>query len=271
MTPLRILAVALALVAPPAAAQEVSIPVLSSLWNTLSAPDRAAWARPLSSAIVPGIGQLLGGQERGAIYLALEAVFLVRFVTYHGEAQREGNRYRDLAFVVARGAYQPGARDTTFEYFEQMARIAESGPFDIDPGPALVPPTDETTYNGRIWALARQTFLSDPDAPVDPSSPEYQQALAFYLSRAVGPNFEWSWRNAGLEQDLFRQTIRDSDEAFRAATRQLGLLLANHLLSAVDAFVTHRLSGNGRIRMESAVLPGARGSAAGLIRWQVTF
>jgi hypothetical protein len=127
-----------------------------------------------------------------------------------------------------------------------MGRYVESGPFDADPGPGFEPPTDERTYNGQIWALARRTFFPDFDQPPPLDSPEYQRALAFYTARAIGPAFQWSWRNAGLEQDLYRQTIRQSDDAFRAAMQNLGLLLANHVLSAVDAFVSERLSGNAR-------------------------
>jgi hypothetical protein len=205
-------------------------------------PAKAEWVRPLSSLLVPGTGQLLGGRARGAAYLVLEALLITRTLALSSEGRREQQRYRELAFVVARGQFQPVERDTVFEYYEQMGRYVESGPYDTDPGPTLVPPTDTRTYNGQIWALARTTFFPDPDNEPPPESAEYQRAIAFYQSRAIGPNYQWSWRNAGLEQDLYRQTIAASDEAFRGATTTLGLLLANHLLSTVDAFVSERLS-----------------------------
>lgn len=262
----------LALAAGPAAAQDDRVPLFADVWDALRAPERAGWVRPLASALVPGMGQLLGGDARGAVYLVVDAVLLVRFLRFSHEASREGDRFRDLAFVVARGAYAPQARDTTFEYFEQMGRFIESGPFDSDPGPGLTPPEDPLSYNGAIWQLARETFFPDPAAPPDPGSPEYQRALAFYASRAIGPNYRWSWRNAGLEQDVFRQTIRDSDEAFRAASSQLGLLLANHVLSAVDAFITHRLSSDDRaVGVETVLGRGPGGGALGVMRWRVAF
>lgn len=209
----------------------------------LADPGKALWVRPLASLLVPGTGQLLGGHPRGAVYLVAEALLITRTLTFSSEGRRDQARYRELATVVARAPYDPVAQDTVFEYYEQMGRWVESGPFDTDPGPTLVPPTDERTYNGQIWQLARTTFFADPDAEPPADSPEYQRALAFYSSRAIGPNFQWSWRNAGLEQDLYRQTISASDEAFRAATTTLGILLVNHLLSAVDAFITERLRG----------------------------
>ncbi|MBE0591666.1 MAG: hypothetical protein IH616_04620 [Gemmatimonadales bacterium] len=248
---------------------------LPAAWQAVARPTAAAdssasgarppvWLPPAASAVVPGSGQLLQGQSRGAIYLAVEGLLLVRFFSFQTEGRRESDRYRDLAFAVARAPFEPSVRDTVFEYFEQMGRYVESGPFDSDPGPGLVPPTDERTYNGNIWALARSTFFTNPDSIPDVESEEYQRALQFYRSRAIGTEFLWSWRNAGLEQDLYRQSIRRSDEGFRRATEQLGLLLANHLISAVDAFVTGRLGGGSRVAVHSAL---GLGSSDDGVRW----
>jgi len=78
--------------------------------------------------------------------------------------------------------------------------------------------------------------------PPPPGSPQYLRALQFYFTRAVGPNFLWSWRDAALEQQEYRRAIRRSDDAFRQAQNQVGLLLANHLVSAIDALISNRLS-----------------------------
>ena len=78
--------------------------------------------------------------------------------------------------------------------------------------------------------------------PPDPMSLEYWRALQFYQARAAGPDFLWSWRDHSLEHQVFRETIRRSDIAFRRAQTQVGLLLANHVLSAVDAIISSRLT-----------------------------
>ena len=120
--------------------------------------------------------------------------------------------------------------------------------------------------------LARETFFPNPDSVPDQGSLEYQLALDFYRRRAIGDNFTWSWRNAGLEQDLYRQSIRQSDESFRKASQQLGLLLANHLLSAIDGFVSVRLSQNGRpVNLSSAVWMPENGGVRAVVRVAVGF
>jgi len=240
--------------------------------DTVVATERPGWLPPLASAIIPGSGQLMMGQERGALYLAIEALLITRFFALQGDGRQAADRYRDLALQVARQPFNPVIRDTVFEYFEQMQKFIESGPFDTDPGAALVPPTDERIFNGSIWRLARETFFTNPDSLPDPGSLEYQQALEFYRRRAIGENFRWSWRNAGLEQDLYRQSIQRSDESFRQASQYLGLVLANHLLSAIDAFVTVRLSRNGRtVHLNSAIWKRKNGRMQGVVSVAVGF
>jgi len=200
------------------------------------------FVRPLASLLVPGTGQLLANQDRGAVYLAAEVYLLSRFLQLDHEATREAQRFQDLAFDVARRDYAPVRKDTVFEYYEQMERFAESGSYDADPGGAFVPDTNRQTYNGAVWLLARRTFWEDPDVPPDPTSPQYWRALQFYQARAVGPNFQWNWRDHSLEHEVYKDYIKRSDTAFRRAQNQIGLLLANHVISAVDALISARMS-----------------------------
>lgn len=234
-----------------------------------SPPPTSAFVRPLASILLPGSGQLLAHQDRGAVYLAAEVYLLSRFLQLDHEATTGAQRYQNLAFDVARRSFGPIQRDTIFEYYEQMERFAESGPYDAGPGPAFVPESDSTTYNGSMWLLARRTYWKDPNVPPDPTSPQYLKALQFYQARAVGPNFQWSWRNHSLEHEVFKDYIRRSDNAFRRAQNQVGLLLANHLLSAVDALISARLSAAaGRpAQMQSTV--GLSGRSE--VRFSITF
>jgi hypothetical protein len=215
--------------------------------DSARASERARlWLPPVASLVLPGSGQLLIGRDRGMVYLAAEAFVLSRFLQLTHDAHRGADRYRTLAFAVARRGFAATRRDTVFEYYETMEKFTASGEFDSDPGPGLAPEDDPTTFNGSMWLLARRTFWSDPNTPPPPTSPEYQLALQFYRNHAVGPDFRWSWRDAPLEQQEFRATIRSSDIAYRRAQNQLGLLLANHLVSAIDALISSRLSAGLR-------------------------
>jgi len=196
--------------------------------------------RPLVSLIVPGAGQLMGGQDRGAVYLATEIYLVSRFMQLNREASRESERFHTLAYDIARRAFSPMRRDTVFEYYEQMEKFAESGRYNASPGAGFTPETDLRTYNGSVWLLARRTLWPDPD--VLPDSGLYWRAVDFYRARAVGPGFQWSWRNHSLEHEVFRETIRRSDDGFRRAQNQVGILLANHVVSAVDALISNRLA-----------------------------
>jgi hypothetical protein len=198
--------------------------------------------RPLASLLVPGTGQLLSHQDRGAVYLAAEVYLVSRFIQLQHDARREADRYQSIAYDIARRAFGPMQRDTVFEYYEQMERFVESGAYDRDPGDAFAPENDPTTYNGSVWLLARRTFWEDPEVPPDPTSPAYWRALQFYQARAVGPGYQWTWRDHSLEHQVFRESIRRSDTAFRRAQNQVGLLLANHVVSAVDALISNRLA-----------------------------
>lgn len=217
--------------------------------------------RPLASLLLPGAGQLMAGQDRGAVYLAAEIYLLSRFVQLDREASREAERFQALAYDIARRAFSPTRRDTVFEYYEQMERFAESGQYDADPGSGFAPESDPRTYNGSVWLLARRTLWPDPDVPPDPTSELYWRTVQFYQARAVGPAFQWSWRDHSVEHGVFRETIRRSDDGFRSAQNQVGLLLANHVVSAVDALISSRLAAAAGRPAELHTTVGPRGSA----------
>ena len=234
-----------------------------------SARPSRIYIRPLASLLVPGSGQLLAGQDRGAVYLAAEVYLLSRYLQLDHFATQEARRYQDLAFDVARRTFQPMRRDTVFEYYEQMERFVESGAYDADTGSAFEPETDARTYNGSVWLLARRTFWADPNVKPDPTSPQYWNAVQFYRARAVSENFQWSWREHSLEHQVFRDYMRRSDNAFRRAQSQAGLLLVNHLVSAIDALISARISAAAGRAAEMQTSVGIGGRTQ--VRFSVSF
>lgn len=214
------------------------------------------WA-VVASAVFPGGGQAALRQDRFVAYLAVEAYAWSRYAADVRAGRRARNTYRLLASEVARRPFSTTRPAGDFEYYERMEQFVESGAFDAVPGGELDPEPDTSTANGSIWLLARETYWADPWAPPPRDTPEYARAEAFYRERAVRPEFRWSWRDADLEYAEFRRTIRRSNNAFRTSLQDLGIIIANHTLSTVDAFITVRLRRSGQSGARAYELTGS--------------
>jgi hypothetical protein len=222
--------------------------------------DVALSPRFLASAVIPGAAQYLAGDERWVPYVAVEAWALVSYAQQRRLGRSLEQRYRDVAWQVARRVSVGARRDTVFEYYEAMAHYPSSGGWMPDGAPER----QEGTYNGELWRLARALYFPGGQ-PAAPGSPAYEAAVAYYLSRAVPPGYAWAWGASNLEQQVFADLIAESDAAYRSATRYVGVILANHVASAVEALITSRLrqlSGGGEaLRLETG--PSRHGPAAG--------
>ena len=203
--------------------------------------DRAPWWAPVLSAVVPGAGQFAMGQQRSVGYLVAEGYLIVQQVRARRDANRDRDAYRALAFDVARQQFGGERPRGSWDYYESMEKYLESGTYDRVPGGVLDPETDESTYNGARWLLARQTYWLNPAVAPAVGSPEYQRALSFYESRAVRPAYRWSWRDAQLERDVYAQTIASANRSGQRAVNYVGLIGANHLVSLIDAYVNVRV------------------------------
>lgn len=212
-------------------------------------------AAPLASLVVPGLGQAMLGRDRSIAYVAVETFALLQYLKEHRELSRERRQYRSLARDVARASFTGAKPDGSWAYYEAMESYLESGEFSLSTS-SIVPEPDEDTYNGSRWILARRTFWANPFVAPPVGSAEYDAAVAFYLEKAVRPEFRWSWRNAALQHDLYKRSIDRANESARRSRAALTLLVANHLLSAVDALAT--------VRLEE--VPGSRGTAERRLR-----
>jgi len=212
------------------------------------------WSAPLASLVIPGTGQARLRQGRAIAYLAAEGFFLLQYGKDLREGHRNEREYRQIARTIARRNFADSPPDTIWQYYEKLSEYVESGAFTTATSGATAPELDPTTYNGFQWLLARSQF----GVPADPSergTPRYQRALELYESRAVRQPYRWSWRNAQLEKDLYTRTISRTNDAYRRATLDLSAVIANHLLSAIDAFATVRLSpsAGGTMRVSTTI------------------
>lgn len=220
----------------------------------------------LASALIPGAGQFYLGKERWVPFIALETWALINYRNQKSRGRSLEREYRDLAWVVARRIDAGVRRDTIFAYYEAVSEYRQSGAFDSDPTVAGVQPElDGRTYNGQQWNRAKAiVFPGGIEYP--PGTREYENALAYYRRTAIPPGYGWSWLESDLEQQVFDRLIQESDDALRHASTTLGLILANHVVSAIDALVSARLeaaaNGRSQIRVGSALEP-----SGGSIRW----
>ena len=222
------------------------------------APARAL----LYSALLPGASQWKMGQRRWIAYAVLEGVAWVAFGRARSSALDLRDRYQTLAWDEAR-TFAGTRTDGDFAYYEAMEKFETSGTFDVDVAlPGVQPQTDLSTFNGRTWALAMQIFFAPGTTP-GPGDPAYEDALTFYHDEGYDERFEWTWVGLTNEWEGYRDLIASSDEDFRRASQFAGVVIANHLLSGVDGFITARVraaAGEQAVaRLRLAPDPGTRG------------
>jgi hypothetical protein len=212
--------------------------------GALHLPRRdSAWWVPLTSTVLPGTGQALLGQDRFVAYLAVEGYVIFDYLKVSAEQRDERTRSRVLARDVARAVFGGARPIGEWKYYESMEKFVESGVFDRFPVPGgdVSPEVDPSTYNGWLWLDVRQRFWDNPNLEPGHSTKPYVDALTEYRARAVRDAYRWSWRNAQLEQDIYRRSIRRENQAAHAASALVNALVVNRLLSTVDAFITLRL------------------------------
>ncbi len=197
----------------------------------------------LYSALLPGMGQRYLGQARWPVYLGIEVWAWIQFFDERAEGNELQEEYRDLAWSVARRVSSGQREDGDFEYYEALTKFKESGAWDQDPQRSgIQPETDPTTFNGVIWNLAQEIFFPpDAEGPIPEESPAYRNALEYYRDRSIEPGFAWSWTENELQQSVYGDIIEQSDETLRNSTTMAGVIIANHVVSAVDALISARL------------------------------
>ena len=196
----------------------------------------------LSSLLLPGLAQYRQGQRRWIAYAGIEVLFAALYLDARTDTRDLRNAYRDFAWTMARfGISAQPRRDGDFEYYERLSKWAASGAWDADPlRDGLQPEPDPATYNGSVWALAGEIYNLDASNPE--RSPGYARALEYYRLRGYGPSLLWQWDANSGDRDEFRAMVTDTDRRARDARLALWVVTANHLLSAIDGFITARLA-----------------------------
>ena len=201
-------------------------------WSMAIHSATAQRLSPIASAIVPGSGQYMLGNDRFIGYVAVEVLGWLQYTKNVREQAAQEAEFKLLARRTARAGFATGSvdalPDADWAYYEKMRDYVESGPFSLTVV-GVTPDTSVGTYNGSRWQLAQATFTTR------------EAALAEYMRTAVRPEYEWSWVNAQFQFDRFKRTTNKRNDAHFAAQLNLMLLGANHVLSMIDAFTTIRL------------------------------
>lgn len=222
----------------------------------------------LRSLAAPGWGQRSQGRSHWWVYALAEGAIWAGVTHQRREGGRFRNDYRDLAWDVARAPFREGPRrDGSWSYYERMGSWRDSGRFDRTPGEApLHPETDEGTFNGMVWRLAREIHLPSGGEGLDESDPAFQRALAYYRERAIPPELRWSWQGAEAELLRFRELVEKSDDAFRNGTAFMGVALLNRFISGAEAWIASRpgVLESVPLSIRTRVMPDPMGSGWGV-------
>ena len=200
-------------------------------------PAAASASHTLLSLALPGLGQHRLGRSRKWLFLGLEVAAWAVYVERRSAGGSARDDYRDYAWQA--GRVQAGPRvDSDFNYYETLSKWDRSGAFDGDAvASGVQPEEDPATFNGTLWARAQAIFLGAGGQPGDPA---FTQALEYYQVRAYETDFLWDWSRTAGGRTQLGELISESDSRFRQATTALGVVIANHLVSAVDAFLVTR-------------------------------
>lgn len=232
----------------------ITCPLASGHQEAEEVPTLSPGRAFLYSALVPGFGQKKQGKGRWLAYVAVEGASWIAFGHSRWSAHDRRYQYRDLAWEAGRTFAGPRV-DGDFPYYESMEKFEISGAFDTDPAALGVQPQmDPSTFNGQEWLLATQIHFPGGTNPL-PGDPEYEAALTDYQARAYNEPFEWSWAGQPTAWTEYKDLIESSDGYFRRASQYLGVVVANHLLSGIDAFVSSRMPGLGRANARIRLMP----------------
>ena len=212
----------------------------------------------LRSLLVPGLGQFALGNRRGWAYVGLEVLGWLWYLDRRVKGNGLRGEYRDYAWQKAR--LQSGPRvDGDFDYYEVLSQWERSGHFDLDLGrEGTQPELNPSYYNGLIWTRALGIFSVGQSS--GPGDPESESAIRYSEQYAYGTGSLWNWTETPGGRLTYADIIRKSDDRFRQARNAVGFVIANHLVSAADAFV----SGRTGLDIEARVGPGMCGSGVTL-------
>ncbi len=164
-----------------------------------------------ASLLMPGWGQHLAGRDgRARVFLATEAALIATIIGFRIQGEVRQERYIDYAEQFA-GIVDASAKPDG--YYRNLGRYASSADYEDD-----------------LMRDARALFGDD-----------VAQREAYVDARRPPADEAWLWESTA-HRGTFTEMRKESRNSFHRADQVIGVLILNHLLSAVDAA---RLSRRG--------------------------
>ena len=183
----------------------------------------------LMSLIVPGLGEFYyGAEKRGAVFLAVEAGTWVAYASWYNRGcsiERDFRRFADLHW--SEEGYRRWDQNTPESFYMRTERLP-SKQEDIQQYYELIGKYDQFVFG---WDDGR-----DPQG------------------RPAGTDYSIHPRNVTSPNRLAYEIDRDrSNRYFKRSSRILGVVVVNHLVSAIDASV-HARGRKARLWVDADVI-----------------
>ena len=186
------------------------------LTRSLSSAQRKSPGKAfLFSAAVPGTGELYSGAKRGVVFAAAEVAFWVAYIVLHGDAEDLKDDY--IAFVdehivfeeEVSPPYATSTKDWTLEDYEHATQ-SDNWHYVY------------TEENGKPIDRVGKFYWDDLDEIVDPGNVDMKSQ----------------------SRDAAFKKRHSANDKFKRAKFFLGLVVANHVVSAIDARIAATVYNN---------------------------
>jgi hypothetical protein len=200
----------------------------------------------LMSLIVPGLGELYyGAEKRGIAFMAAEAGMWVTYASWNNRGssiERDFRSFADLHWSEAR--YQNWDRNTPESFYMRTERLP-SKQMDIQQYYELIGKYDQFVFG---WDDGKDA-----------------------QGRPVGTDYSIHPRNVTSANRLSYEVERNrSNRYFKRSSRILGLVVVNHLVSAIDASV-HARDAKVRLWVDADMIEDAASNPVPTMRLNVRF
>ena len=190
--------------------KRLSAPISDPVSDQLKSPGKAF----LFSAAVPGTGEFYSGTKRGVMFAAAEIAFWATYIVFHGQAEE--------------------LKDDYVEYVDEHILFEEDSPT-----------TSTENWNLEDYEHATQSdnwhyvYTEENGRPIDRVGKFYWDDLPEDRIDQPGSVDMVSQNRAEAREK------RDStNDKFKQAKRFLGLVVVNHIISAIDARIAAIIYNN---------------------------